>query len=257
MQPAQRGRWGHMGRIKDTVLYILYPPKCIFCRSPLPRDALASACTGCANGLPYCLSAPCCKICGKPLASDAGHGICPSCRQDRNRPYQKIRSVFLYQGTVRDAVIRYKGSGSPYYGAAFAVYLAALAQSVYADVSFGGVLAVAPRRQRMKRKGFDQAAYLARALAKRLSLPYCGRVLYQKEERRKQSELHYAERWENVHGNIAVRRPSVVKGKVLLLVDDVCTTGATLRENAAVLIAAGAAAVYGITVATVPRAKSE
>lgn len=102
------------------------------------------------------------------------------------------------------------------------------------------VVAVPPRKKRMEREGYDQAAVLAREVAKELEIPYAKNVLAQVENRKKQSSLTYQERRGNVLGNIRMNKKNPVAGKRILLVDDICTTGATLEECAKILRAAGA-----------------
>ncbi len=240
-----------MGILKNGLLYLIYPPRCIFCRKILPKDACFSACADCSNEIEYCMSVPYCKVCGKPLKAGTEVNVCSKCRKQTNRWFEKIRSAFVYKDNARLVVIRYKSSGNTYYGAAFAAYLEAVVKNCYSKVKFDMVISVAPRRNRMRKQRFDQAEYLAKLLAKRLSIPFCRKVLYQKEERRKQSELGFAERWDNIKGNIGVKKKKEIKDKVILLVDDVCTTGATINESAAVLRREGAKAVYAVTVATV------
>lgn len=95
-----------------------------------------------------------------------------------------------------------------------------------------------------------QAGFLAEHVAKGLHIPYLRRMLYQKENRKKQSELDFMARFENVNENFVVRKPMLVSGKTILVIDDVCTSRATLNECARALKMAGAKEVYCATVAT-------
>ena len=82
-------------------------------------------------------------------------------------------------------------------------------------------------RERMR--GYNQAAALAGAFAAKAGMPVLEGVLRRRRATRTQTELGRRERGENVRGAFEVRRPEAVKGKAILLVDDVCTTGATLE----------------------------
>ncbi len=116
---------------------------------------------------------------------------------------------------------------------------------------FDIVVAVPPRKERMQKENYDQARTLAGTLAKELGIPFRGGVLCQVENGRKQSDLTLEERWCNVQGNFRVVLNHVILEKRILLVDDICTTGATLNECAKVLREAGAKTVYSVVAAIV------
>ena len=98
-------------------------------------------------------------------------------------------------------------------------------------------------------RGYNQCAYLAKGLAKRLEKTYAGSALRRKGNPRRQGGLNEEARRENVVGTFEVRTPSAVAGKTVLVVDDIMTTGSTLSECAAELKRAGAARVWCATVA--------
>lgn len=115
------------------------------------------------------------------------------------------------------------------------------------DLAFDAVTAVPMARKKERRRGYNQAELLARALSRRVGLRCDMTLLTRREERATQSTLPKRERAANVRGAFAA--PSRVKGKSILVVDDICTTGETLRACATVLARAGAARVCAITVA--------
>ena len=98
-------------------------------------------------------------------------------------------------------------------------------------------------------RGYNQCVYLAKTLAKRLDKPYGGAVLGRCGNPKRQGGLDEEERRENVVGTFRVRRPSAVRDKTVLVVDDIMTTGATLSECAAELKSSGAARVWCVTLA--------
>lgn len=115
------------------------------------------------------------------------------------------------------------------------------------DVAFDAIVAVPMGRAKERRRGYNQAELLARALAPRIGVGCDMTLLSRREERATQSMLPKRERAANVRGAFAAS--SRVKGKAILVVDDICTTGETLRACAAVLHRAGAARVCAVTVA--------
>jgi ComF family protein len=104
-------------------------------------------------------------------------------------------------------------------------------------------------RQRERERGYNQAALIAKPLAKRLGLPYKSVLLTRIRPRPDKHLLSYEERWESVRGAFATRPGSQVDNLRVLLVDDVMTSGATLDSCAKTLREAGARSVIGLTVA--------
>jgi ComF family protein len=115
------------------------------------------------------------------------------------------------------------------------------------DLAFDAVVAVPMSRRKERRRGYNQAELLARALAPRVAVPCDTALLSRRSERAMQSALPRRARAANVRGVFAAS-PRVHR-RSILLVDDICTTGETLRACAAVLRAAGAARVCALAVA--------
>lgn len=111
------------------------------------------------------------------------------------------------------------------------------------------VVAVPLHPRRLRQRGYNQAALLARAVARCLGARMAPRVLRKLKDRPPQAELGAAARWRNAAGCYAARLPSELVEGELLLVDDVMTTGATAEACARALLAAGARAVDVLTVA--------
>ncbi len=115
------------------------------------------------------------------------------------------------------------------------------------DVAFDAVIGVPMHRARERRRGYNQAELLARALSQRTAVPCDMTLLTRRGGRATQSTLPKRARAANVRGAFAASPR--VKGKAILIVDDICTTGETLRACATALRAAGAARVCAIAVA--------
>lgn len=120
------------------------------------------------------------------------------------------------------------------------------------------VIAVPLHTRRLRQRGFNQAALLAKSLSRRVDLPVRFDVLVRSQWTDPQTRLTRKERLHNVKGAFEVVKPAEVKGRRILLLDDVYTTGSTLRECAKTLEKAGAAEVCGITVTrALPEARGE
>jgi ComF family protein len=155
---------------------------------------------------------------------------------------------FVYGGVVREALLDLKFGGErtcvPYFADALAQYVREETRS------FDCLCAVPLHPARQKSRGFNQSDLLADALAARLSLPVQSDLLARLRDTPSQRTLDHAGRQENVQGAFAVPPGAVVQGLRILLVDDITTTGATLREASGMLRQAGAARVQCIAVAT-------
>ncbi len=115
---------------------------------------------------------------------------------------------------------------------------------------FDFVTAVPPRKARLREIGFDQCDILAMKTAKALGVPYIKNAMKRVKETGKQTELSQEERRSNLRGTFALGiDPRKIRGKSLLVIDDVKTTGSTLEECASVLKEKGAAYVCGATIA--------
>lgn len=209
----------------EHVLDLLFPPRCPFCRTLL-RDYEKDLCLKCAGSLPRV-----------PDSAD---------RQDF-RHIERCISPLYYTGKVRDSLLRYKFGGLRVYAKTYAALMAERLEK--RELSFDMITWVPLSAKRLRSRGYDQARLLAEEIAKRCGIE-CERLLIKTADTPPQSGTHSREeRKTNVKG---VYRPAalpLIKGKSILLVDDIVTTGSTLNECARVLKAAGAESVSAVTVA--------
>lgn len=228
------------------VLHFFLPAFCLVCRRPLPPGPLL-ICPTCWQELPW-LPAAVCELCGAPFRGVvAPQARCQECLQ-QPPPFQQARAAVFYEGTGREAIHRLKYGRNFVYGRLLRELLRQT-EAVRAVVQEAELLIPVPLHpQRLRQRGFNQALYLARAFSE---VPLARQALVRQRPTRPQTELSPAERRRNVKGAFKVAQPEVIAGKKVALVDDVYTTGATVRECARTLIAAGAAQVAVITVARV------
>jgi ComF family protein len=188
-----------------------------------------------------------CETCGDPLPSwrviSLEHQRCPRCRRGALH-VTRARAIGEYAGPLRAIVhaLKYDGRRS------VAKQLARRLVVHGADVLDGAeaVVPVPLHRSRKRARGFNQAAEIAR----HLPLPV-QHALKRVRATRSQTDLPAAKRHANVRDAFAVRRRADVKGQVVVLVDDVSTTGATLDSCARALLDAGAKEVRALTAARV------
>jgi ComF family protein len=158
-----------------------------------------------------------------------------------------VRSFTAYEGPAIAILDRLKYRNRQEYAEVISPLMVRTLQSHYSALAFGGVVAVPLHPTRRRERGYNQAALLAEAISRKTGLAYLDHTLLRIRPTPSQTHLDRRARAKNVRDAFVVRNAEAVVGKTILLVDDVCTTGATLNECAQALCAAGATAVYGLT----------
>ena len=217
----------------EALADLFYPQWCVGCGGRA-SDLL---CPACFEALPRTGSLAC-RRCGLPTAS--GTPACGACRYV-DFAFETARAPLRYEGVGKEIVhaLKYRG----YTTVARRLAAPLLTEAVEKPDRFDAVVPVPLHRARLRRRGFNQAALLARSLADRINTPVSD-TLQVVRSTRDQVELSAAERRRNVAGAFSAGAPT--RGR-LLLVDDVFTTGATTSACAAALLDAGAAEVHAIT----------
>jgi ComF family protein len=162
------------------------------------------------------------------------------------------RAAALYEGAIRDLIHRLKYDGKVQVRRPLALLMAQRLAG-FADHDSSDLLLPVPLHlKRIRERGFNQAILLGELLAREWKIPFERSLLRRIRWTEPQVNLAAGERAANVRGAFAVGDPSVVKGRRVILVDDVLTTGSTVSECSRVLKRAGAVEVFVATVARVP-----
>ncbi len=211
---------------REYLMQLLFPPRCIICGEVVPiGKACCERCRG--EFAQLRLRGDDNELLGAPGRADKYlDGVCAS---------------FVYRAPISEAVARYKFHGERTLAREFALFMAEDFERVYegfrCDIALG-----APSFEKRN----DHAEGLALECARLLGIKYGGGVLIKARKTKKQHELGAVERASNLKGAFEVKRPATVRGKAVLLVDDVTTSGETLNECARALKNAGAAAVLAL-----------
>lgn len=184
-----------------------------------------------------------CPVCGRRTVRPE---VCLECKAEMPR-YKKALSVLVYEGGALPLLYKFK-NGSAYLKEYFADLLAPeIAQLPRPD----GIVCVPMTAKSRRKRGYNQSELLAKSLAERLNLPYLKNAVIKTKNTPEQKELSRRERIKNLAECFKVADKDAIKDKIILLVDDVMTTGATIGEISKKLLAAGANAVYVATVCAV------
>jgi len=232
--PISQRNQGIARRLFSALLDLLYPPHCVIC-----GRMGAWLCDACIESIPW-LEPPLCQRCGRPISKP---GVCRHC-QDNVSYLARIRAVSAHLPPLRRAVHALKYEGTRVLADPLGDILAECwrRESMPAEV----IVPVPLHRARLRQRGYNQSRLLAEALSKRTGLSMDANALVRGRNTLSQVGLSHKERWDNVWGAFQCTSASLC-GCSVLLIDDVCTTGATLEACAAALLEAGAARVWALT----------
>lgn len=233
----------------STLLNVLFPSRCPVCDTQSDSHEHNPFCTACWNGIER-YTGPACRCCGIPTVSrQTTH--CESCTEDAP-PFARILYYGIYEGALKEAVHLLKFGGlrrlsGPLGSLLAAAYDAPFIPSEGDERCVEGIIPVPLSPARLREREFNQTALLSSTLSKRLGIPLFLDVLAKSREVPPQTEVRGRERLKNIKNAFTVTGD--VTGKRVLLVDDVITTGATVRECAKVLRKSGAESVTVVALA--------
>ena len=201
-------------------------------------------CRSCGGRLPM-IRPPCCPLCGRPVMTRGGAShVCGACRVRPRGAIARVCAAGLYDAGLKRLIHLYKYRRHQFLAAPLGDLLAAQAAS---SGVLDGIDCLAPiplHWIRERWRGFNQARELAVRVARSRGTPVLPpRGLRRVRRTTPQVGLDARGRRENIKGAFATRRPELVRGRRVALVDDVLTTGATADECARTLMRAGATEV--------------
>ncbi len=202
-------------------------------------------CPDCLKKLPF-IGSKKCNHCGRSALLNEEY--CDTCK-NFFVSVDIARSVFDYTGKISLLIKKFKFNGEKHLATPFVKYMLPVMLKNFPRTD---VITFVPMTEKsQKKRGYNQTELLAKGLSEKTNIPLVNAVV-KKKETPKQVKLKRADRLKNLQGSFGITDKNSIKGKNVLLVDDVLTTGATAETIAKLLKEKGAERVYLITVASVP-----
>lgn len=234
----------------NFLIDFLFPPTCPLCNAPV--DSHGDLCIDCWTAFNW-IDGPKCAKCGYPFPAHidvSPNALCPTCAAG-DCALDFIRSACVYDDASKAAMLPFKHAGKIKYS--YFMALAMIWALHGADICPDIVMPVPLARRRLLHRTYNQATLLARPIAR----VYGVRMDVDSVHRKHRPDMGHKtpkQRAENIRNVFTVIRPDRIRGRRILLVDDVMTSGATFRELRRVLMRAGALEVYGVSFCRVVRA---
>lgn len=221
--------------IAERLVAVLFPHRCVICQSVVAYGELLCGKCGCSTEEAGCVS-------GKLSGSGISGAV----------------AAMVYDKIVSQAIYAFKQYNEPRMTVFFADRIIKTMLTTWEKADFDLIVAVPMSKRVFRQRGFNQAGKLADALGKKLNVAVRHDILKRSDTSLQQHDLNRDERVENARRsyNLTNDPAAVVKGKKILLVDDVITTGATASVCAALLLGAGAGEVWFAAIATAGKHES-
>jgi ComF family protein len=231
-----------------AIVQAVLPPTCVSCRKPAGNRG--GLCPKCWQGAGF-IERPFCERLGTPFSYDSGGPLISPAAFANPPAFDRARAAMRFSDVARDLVHFLKYGDRLDLVQPFAVWMARAGGELLQETD--ALVPVPLHWTRLFQRRFNQSAELARAISKRNKVPVIDDALLRVRATPPQVGLARDERAKNVHGAFSIeksKRPAV-KGKRIVLIDDVLTTGATANACATVLRRAGAARIDVLTLARV------
>ena len=227
----------------ETAGILLYPARCPVCDELLGTGG-QRMCPACRRRVHY-LSGPLCFQCGKKL-SDCEAEFCGDCKRGRHL-YTAGRALYEYED-IAPALYRFKYGGRREYASIFARELAQQLGVYIRSLAPDGLVPIPMYPAKQRQRGYNQAELLARALGQELNIPVYTGLVVRNRNTKPLKELNSEERLNNLKKAFNLGQNGV-KLKTIILIDDIYTTGSTVDQVSAVLLAGGSQRIYYVALA--------
>ena len=224
-----------------NILDYIYPPRCPVCDGISTRGI----CDTCKKSL-VCITDTYCMKCGKPLEEEQEE-YCADCKK-RTHYFEQGRALYSYQGQLRTSLYRLKYANRREYAVVYGREMAKYLGRWIRRVRISRIVPVPLHPSRQRKRGYNQAALLAREIGRQLDIQVDQKLLHRVKKTEAQKSLTGQERRKNLSQAFQVRG-EIFPGERILLVDDIYTTGATADAAARCMRQSGRCLVFVVSAA--------
>jgi len=237
---------GVMISVMERLKELVFPSNiyCICCANIIDDTRPYSLCDACVRNLHWANETTC-KKCGKILGGNYRRSICNDCNETEH--YFERGFTCAEYGMYEKLIIRdYKYHSKPYFGDKLAEIM--YDRLIIEELPLDLIIPVPMHRSKEKKRGYNQATLLAKGISKRMNVPFEQNLMMRSKLTKPMNKMNPQERRDNVKDAFTMRveKCKIVKGKTILLVDDIFTTGSTLDQCSKLLLENGATKIYMI-----------
>ena len=230
---------------------LVYPKRCVVCKCTIAKKATIDEviCWECWNKIKK-NTPPFCHCCGRVLKKNSfAKHICPECVRKKFH-FDRAYSPCIYDGAIKELIHEFKYNGKDYLGNTLSKLMINFIKEYDLPVEYIDFIVPVPlHKSRLREREFNQSQILSKHIASEFNKPLLADTLIRHRQTRTQTELDTEKRLTNVEGSFRVENKEIVRGKNILLIDDVLTTAATSSEAAFTLKSSGAGIVFVLTLA--------
>jgi ComF family protein len=236
-------------KLYNTILDLLFPEEgmCFLCEKYDEDIGDDHICEDCKEQIKF-IDSHICKICGKPLEIGYIPNKCPDCIKHPHFFATAVAAV-EYEGLIKKSIYKYKYGKKAYMYKAFGHLM--VQAIIDKDIKgFNVIVPVPLHRDKRVERGFNQSELLAKYISDEFDVPLDFKNLRRIKKTSVQNKLHRLQRQQNIKDAFRIKNPNAFKDKIVLLVDDILTTGATADECSKMLLENGADKIYVISIGT-------
>lgn len=233
-----------MKEILESFVNLLFPPLCIICK----EKNINFLCNRCKAKINFIKNNFCAR-CGTPAEGKITEGaICGKCKTEKTY-FVISRSVGVYSDTLKEIIHAFKYNKKKYLAKPLGNLLIEYLIENFNINNIDIVIPIPLHKKREDERGFNQSELLAKEISNKLKIQISNNILFRTKNTLPQFALSPEDRYENIKGAFEIRNGELIKDKNILVVDDICTTGATLKEASKTLAKAKPKGIYCLTLA--------